>query len=59
MGPGRGRWPRGVQSQGSVGILGPILWWVVAGFVLTMVAVPTLLGWQNIVRNPVALVPPS
>lgn len=48
-----------MQSQGSVGILGPILWWVVAGFVLTMVAVPTLLGWQNIVRNPVALVPPS
>jgi hypothetical protein len=47
---------RPIEAQGSAGILGPILYWVAAGFVLTIVGLPTLLGWQNIRRQPVAMV---
>jgi hypothetical protein len=45
-----------VPPQGSVGLLGPVLTWIGAGFVLIIVGPATFLGWDNIRRYPPALV---
>ena len=55
MGPTRRAKAEQQGESTSAGVLKPILLWVGAGFVLVIVGPATVLGWDNLRGQPVAL----